>query len=82
MGRFIEIAVRRQDLEPALASAVVGACPADIFIGAGEGSLATDPTREDECILCGRCVALAGDAVTVTRLYGPRRRVSAAGVVT
>jgi len=79
VGRFVEIAVRSERVEPAQASAVVRACPVDIFVRGTGGGLATDPEREDECILCGRCVELAGEAVAVTRRYGPRRPVTPAG---
>jgi len=78
MGRFVEIAIDAAGLENGAAEAVVRACPVDIYaLGAG-GRLTTHPEREDECILCGRCVALAPDAVTVRRAYGARRPVTVA----
>jgi ferredoxin-like protein FixX len=76
MGRFITISVEPARLDVAAAKAVVRACPVDIFT-LQAGQLATDESREDECILCGRCVALASDAVSVTRAYGTRRPIVA-----
>jgi NAD-dependent dihydropyrimidine dehydrogenase PreA subunit len=79
MGRFIEIEVEigGERLDRSTASAVVRQCPVDIFALDGE-RLTTHPEREDECILCGRCVTLAPDAVSVRRAYGARRPVVAA----
>lgn len=75
MGRFVEIALDGGALDATAAQAVVRACPVDIFVQGAEGRLATRPEQEDECILCGRCLALAPDAVSVRRAYGARRPV-------
>jgi NAD-dependent dihydropyrimidine dehydrogenase PreA subunit len=75
MGRFVDIALAGDGLGPGAAETVVRACPVDIFVVDGEGDLGTDSDREDECILCGRCVAVAPGAVSVTRAYGARRPV-------
>lgn len=78
MGRFVEIAVDAAAVDAATSQAVVRACPVDIYaLGAGD-ALTSVPEREDECILCGRCVALAPDGVSVRRAYGARRPVVAA----
>ncbi len=76
MGRFIEIMIDQAALADR-ARDVARVCPVDIFTTNG-GDLATVPEREDECLLCGRCVAVAPSAVTVTRAYGARRPVAAA----
>ena len=76
MGRFIRISVEPARLDMATAHAVIRACPVDIF-RLQAGQLATDESREDECILCGRCVALASDVLSVTRAYGARRPIVA-----
>jgi NAD-dependent dihydropyrimidine dehydrogenase PreA subunit len=77
MGRFIEVAI-----DPAavgeVAGAIVRQCPVDIYALDGADRLVSRPEREDECILCGRCVALAPEGVTVRRAYGARRPVAAA----
>ena len=78
MGRFIEIAIDAPAVDAAAAQAVVRACPVDIYALGADGRLETVPAREDECILCGRCVALAPHAVSVRRAYGARRPVVAA----
>jgi len=78
MGRFVEIAIDGAAVDAPTAEAVVRACPVDVFaLGAG-GQLVCVPEREDECILCGRCVALAPGGVSVRRAYGARRPVAAA----
>jgi NAD-dependent dihydropyrimidine dehydrogenase PreA subunit len=74
MGRFVEVKINGR-LDRGEASAVVGACPVDIFKLDHAGTLASVPEREDECILCGRCVELAPDALSVRRLYGKGRAV-------
>jgi NAD-dependent dihydropyrimidine dehydrogenase PreA subunit len=77
MGRFVEITADPTAVDAAAAQAVVRACPVDIYaLGAG-GALVSVPEREDECILCGRCVALAHGGVSVRRAYGARRPVVA-----
>ena len=78
MGRFIEVQIAA-GLDPESADAVVRACPVDIFALDDAGALTSMPEREDECILCGRCVALAPQAVSVRRRYGSARAVSASG---
>jgi len=78
MGRFIEIAVAPAAVDVATAQAVVRACPVDIYALDAGSSLTSVPEREDECILCGRCVALAPAGVSVRRAYGERRPVVAA----
>ncbi len=78
MGRFVEIEVAGDRVEDALGRSIVGACPVDIFVQTETG-LATVAEREDECILCGRCVELAPDAVTARRAYGSRAPVHASG---
>jgi NAD-dependent dihydropyrimidine dehydrogenase PreA subunit len=78
MGRFIEIAVDAATVDAPTAQAVVRACPVDIYALASDGALVSVPDREDECILCGRCVALAPERVSVRRAYGARRPVLAA----
>jgi NAD-dependent dihydropyrimidine dehydrogenase PreA subunit len=74
----VDIAIAADRVAPEAAAAVVRACPVEIFVVDGGGGLGTDPEREDECILCGRCVAIAPDAVAVTRAYGARRPVAVA----
>lgn len=76
MGRFIQITIAQAALADR-ARQVARVCPVDIFTTDGQ-ALATVPEREDECLLCGRCVALAPDGVTVTRAYGARLPVAAA----
>jgi NAD-dependent dihydropyrimidine dehydrogenase PreA subunit len=81
MGRFVEVAISPDGLDRERASAVVRACPVDIFaLEGGSGVLVSAADQEDECILCGRCVALAPGAVSVRRCYGERRAVEAAEV--
>jgi NAD-dependent dihydropyrimidine dehydrogenase PreA subunit len=78
MGRFIEISIAPEAPSAEQAQAVVRACPVDIFAVGSGGALSTHPEREDECILCGRCVEIVSDAVSVRRAYGDRRAVEAA----
>lgn len=78
MGRFVEISIDPAALDATAAAAVVRACPVDAFARGAGGALAPVAEREDECILCGRCVALAPGAVSVRRAYGERRPVAAA----
>lgn len=75
MGRFVEVKVIGE-VDQGKARALVGACPVDIFALGDAGELTLVPEREDECILCGRCVALASEALSVRRVYGERRPVS------
>lgn len=84
MGRFIEVTIAG-GVDREAADAIVRACPVDIFALDRSGSaldgpaaLRSVPEREDECILCARCVAIAPEAVTVRRCYGARRAVQAA----
>jgi NAD-dependent dihydropyrimidine dehydrogenase PreA subunit len=77
MGRFVEIAIDAVAVGEA-AAAVVRACPFDVYALDGADRLVSVPEREDECILCGRCVALAPEGVSVRRAYGARRPVPAA----
>ena len=79
MGRFVEITIDREGLGAAKALALVRTCPVDIFVLDERGDLCTSPDQEDECVLCGRCVGLAGGALEVRRAYGPRTAVAAAG---
>ncbi len=78
MGRFIEIAIDAAAVDAATAQAAVRACPVDIYALGADGRLEAVSEREDECILCGRCVALAPAGVSVRRAYGARRPVVAA----
>jgi NAD-dependent dihydropyrimidine dehydrogenase PreA subunit len=78
MGRFVEIAVDASAVDAATAQAVVRACPVDIYALGNGGALTSVLEREDECILCGRCVALAPEGLSVRRAYGARRPVVAA----
>jgi NAD-dependent dihydropyrimidine dehydrogenase PreA subunit len=78
MGRFIEVQITA-GIDAQSADAVVRTCPVDIFAHVGAGALTSVPEREDECILCGRCVALAPHAVSVRRRYGSQSPVEAAG---
>jgi len=77
MGRFVHIAVPSGELAQGIVDGVVAACPVDIF-GGRDGRLVTHAEREDECILCGLCVAAAGGQVEVTRAYGAHTPVDAA----
>jgi NAD-dependent dihydropyrimidine dehydrogenase PreA subunit len=77
MGRFVEVRIAG-DLDRAQAEAVVRACPVDIFALDRCGALTSAPEREDECILCGRCVTIAPEDVSVRRRYGDQRPVEAA----
>lgn len=79
MGRFVQMTIA-DGLDHAQAEAVVRACPVDIFALDRSGALTSVPEREDECILCGRCVAIAPQAVSVRRRYGSERPVEAAEV--
>lgn len=74
----MEITVAGQELDPESRRRIARACPVDIFRVDDAGALATHPEREDECILCGRCVAIAPQAVEVRRAYGARQPVAAA----
>lgn len=76
MGRFVEVTISG-GLDRAQAGVVVRTCPVDIFVLDRSGALTSVPEREDECILCGRCVTIAPDGVSVRRRYGDRRRVEA-----
>lgn len=75
MGQFVEITIDQAAITDR-AGQVARVCPVDIFTTAGD-LLATIPDREDECLLCGRCIAIAPDAVTVARRYGDRLPVPA-----
>jgi NAD-dependent dihydropyrimidine dehydrogenase PreA subunit len=77
MGRFIKITIH-QAVREDRARQVARVCPVDIFTVDDGGVLATVPDREDECLLCGQCVAVASDVLTVARAYGARRPVVAA----
>jgi NAD-dependent dihydropyrimidine dehydrogenase PreA subunit len=79
VGRFVEIAIDASRIDRPRAEAVVRACPVDIYALDGDGRLAALARNVDECILCGRCVELASDAVTVRRAYGAHREVRASG---
>lgn len=78
MGMFVEIAVAQTKFSTSTErDACVKSCPVDIFEVAGE-QLVTVPELEDECILCGLCVAAApSGAVSVRRLYGAQKPVEA-----
>jgi NAD-dependent dihydropyrimidine dehydrogenase PreA subunit len=76
MGRFVEVTISG-GVDRALADAVVRACPVDIFALDRSGALTSVPEREDECILCGRCVTIAPETVSVRRRYGSRHPVEA-----
>ncbi len=77
MGRFVEVTIAGS-LDREAAAAVARACPVDIFALDASGALVSVPEREDECILCGRCVTLAPQAVSIRRRYGAERPVAAA----
>jgi NAD-dependent dihydropyrimidine dehydrogenase PreA subunit len=79
VGRFVEIEVDASGINHHVARAVVGACPIDAFALDLEDRLTAVAENEDECILCGRCVELAPEAVAVRRRYGEGRAVSASG---
>jgi NAD-dependent dihydropyrimidine dehydrogenase PreA subunit len=79
MGRFVRIAIDAGALDRVVREAVARDCPLDIYALDPAGALVSVPSREDECILCGRCVALAPEAVSVTRRYGACRPVGALG---
>lgn len=76
MGRFVQIDVARAVGERA--AGVVRSCPVDIFATDSEDVLTTIPAREDECLLCGQCIAASAGGVRVTRTYGSRATVEAA----
>jgi NAD-dependent dihydropyrimidine dehydrogenase PreA subunit len=75
VGQFVCIAVDHRRLDGARSKAIVRACPVDIFTYEPCGVLSADASREDECILCARCVTVAPDAISVTRAYGANRPV-------
>jgi NAD-dependent dihydropyrimidine dehydrogenase PreA subunit len=77
MGRFVAVRIAGA-LDRAAADAVVRACPVDIFALDPSGALVSVPEREDECILCGRCVAIDPGAVSIRRRYGAECPVQAA----
>lgn len=77
MGRFVEVAIDPAAVGEA-AGAIVRACPVDVYALDVADRLVSRPEREDECILCGRCVTLAPEGLTVRRAYGARRPVAAA----
>jgi ferredoxin-like protein FixX len=66
---FIEIAVDDESFlaEPA-ARALVEACPVEIF-EPGEGAVRVNREQEDECVLCARCLEIAGGKLRVVKLY-------------
>jgi NAD-dependent dihydropyrimidine dehydrogenase PreA subunit len=80
MGLFVEIATDDSRFASvAEREACVRACPVDVFAVDG-GELTTVADNEDECILCGLCVAIAPPgSVSVRRRYGSRCEVSAGG---
>lgn len=79
MGLFVEIAIDdARFADTAQREACVRACPVDIYALDADG-LTTVPEHEDECILCGLCIAVApAGGVSVRRRYGAMRAVSAA----
>jgi ferredoxin-like protein FixX len=74
LGLFIEVKVDDPKLAGAeQRQALVASCPVDIFVLA-DGQVESDPAQEDECILCGACLAAApSGAVSIKRLYGRKR---------
>ena len=69
MGMFIEILVRdKKFLQAEEALQLIEACPVDIFEPDGE-SVRINPDQEDECILCDRCVEIAGNNLQIIKLY-------------
>ena len=66
---FIRIDVDDEDfLAGPAARALVEACSVDIFEPRNAG-VSINREQEDECILCGRCLEVAGDRLRVVKLY-------------
>jgi len=79
LGIFIDIEIDEAAFaDDRTRRVVVDACPVDIFALRDE-RLVSRPEREDECLLCGLCLAAAPlAAVTVRRRYGAQRALTAA----
>ena len=71
MGMFIRISVKnRKFLNSEAARQLVEACSVDIF-ERRNGGVTINTEQEDECILCGRCLEVAGDNLEIIKLYAP-----------
>jgi NAD-dependent dihydropyrimidine dehydrogenase PreA subunit len=81
MGRFVQIEIAASGVDDAQGRAIAAACPVDIFAHEGPGGLSVVPEREDECILCAKCIELAPHAVTVRRAYGSRAALAGSSQV-
>jgi Fe-S-cluster-containing hydrogenase component 2 len=76
MGLFIQISLDSTAIPPDLAMQLVQACPVNIF-EAEQGHLIVSATEEDECTLCGLCLALAPQgAVKIYKTYSSQTLVS------
>jgi ferredoxin-like protein FixX len=73
-GIFIAVEVDDQAAaDAALAVKLSDACPVDIFAEAESGGVSIVEDNLDECVLCGLCLAAAGEwnpiPVTIVKLY-------------
>jgi ferredoxin-like protein FixX len=69
MGMFIEVAVEDPEfLRTPEAAALVEACSVEIF-ERRNGGVAINHEQEDECLLCGRCLAIAGSRLRIIKRY-------------
>jgi len=76
MGFFIQIAIAKDGLSPALSQQIAGVCPVDIF-AVEDGVLAVKPEEEDECTLCELCLKSAPPgAIHIYKTYSGETLVS------
>lgn len=69
MGLFIRVEVDESRCMPDRGARLAGLCPVNVFSWVEE-RLVIDPENEDECTLCGLCLAVYPEgAVNVRRLY-------------
>jgi hypothetical protein len=69
MGMFIDVAVADPEfLHTDRAAALVGACSVDVF-ERRNGEVVVNRDQEDECVLCGRCLEIAGPALRIVKRY-------------
>ena len=71
MGMFIDIDIKdRQFMKTPGARGLVDACPVEIF-NLVDGQVRVNKDQEDECILCGRCIDIAGRKLDIVKRYDP-----------
>jgi NAD-dependent dihydropyrimidine dehydrogenase PreA subunit len=69
MGLFIKLEVDESRCTPDRGAKLVELCPVQVFAWV-DGRIAIDAENEDECTLCGLCLAVYPEgAVNVRRLY-------------